>query len=220
MGGRWASASISCEAAAAKSGRSSLSPAPRWLSRSRRDHPFGPHAQGHRASSRLDDDTAAQWFAGRRHPQIGIVTGACSDGVFVIDLDTHKSPDAAQWWQQVLTDHDALAFETPTQTTGGGGTQILFRAPSGWIPPTNKTSIGVDIRGQGGFAMLPPSRHESGRDYAWKEGLEPWAVPVMEAPPACMCGPACACEGAVKSTCSEIEHQENRRTEFIILKSE
>ncbi len=31
---------------------------------------------------------------------------------------------------------------------------------------------------------------------------------------------ACACEGAVKSTCSEIEHQENRRTEFIILKSE
>jgi hypothetical protein len=131
----------------------------------------------------VDDDTAAQWFAGRRHPQIGIVTGACSDGVFVVDLDTHKSPDAAQWWQQVLTDNDILAFETPTQTTGGGGTQILFRAPSGWIPPTNKTSIGVDIRGQGGFAMLPPSRHESGRDYAWKEGLEPWAVPVMEAPP-------------------------------------
>jgi hypothetical protein len=130
----------------------------------------------------VDDDTAAQWFAGRRHSQLGIVTGACSDGVFVIDLDTHKSVEAAQWWQQVLTDNDALTFETPTQTTGGGGTQILFRAPSGWIPPTNKTRIGVDIRGQGGFAMLPPSRHESGRDYTWKEGLEPWAVPVMEAP--------------------------------------
>lgn len=28
----------------------------------------------------------------------------------------------------------------------------------------------------------------------------------------------CACEGAVKSTCSEAEHQENRRTEFIIIK--
>ena len=28
----------------------------------------------------------------------------------------------------------------------------------------------------------------------------------------------CACEGAVKSTCSEAEHQENRRTEFIIKK--
>ena len=30
----------------------------------------------------------------------------------------------------------------------------------------------------------------------------------------------CACEGAVKSTCSEEEHQQNRRTEFIILKTE
>ncbi len=28
----------------------------------------------------------------------------------------------------------------------------------------------------------------------------------------------CACEGKIKSTCSETEHQENRRTEFIILK--
>jgi outer membrane protein OmpA-like peptidoglycan-associated protein len=28
----------------------------------------------------------------------------------------------------------------------------------------------------------------------------------------------CACEGAVKSNCSETEHQENRRTEFIIVK--
>ena len=31
---------------------------------------------------------------------------------------------------------------------------------------------------------------------------------------------SCACEGAIKSKCSEAEHQENRRTEFIILKAE
>ena len=28
----------------------------------------------------------------------------------------------------------------------------------------------------------------------------------------------CACEGSVKSICTEAEHQENRRTEFIIIK--
>ena len=28
----------------------------------------------------------------------------------------------------------------------------------------------------------------------------------------------CACEGTVKSSCSEAEHQENRRTEFVIIK--
>jgi outer membrane protein OmpA-like peptidoglycan-associated protein len=31
---------------------------------------------------------------------------------------------------------------------------------------------------------------------------------------------ACACEGEIKSTCSEIEHQQNRRTEFVIIKIE
>jgi outer membrane protein OmpA-like peptidoglycan-associated protein len=30
----------------------------------------------------------------------------------------------------------------------------------------------------------------------------------------------CACEGEIKSTCSDLEHQENRRTEFIIVKVE
>jgi outer membrane protein OmpA-like peptidoglycan-associated protein len=28
----------------------------------------------------------------------------------------------------------------------------------------------------------------------------------------------CPCEGAVKSTCTEAEHQQNRRTEFVIIK--
>ena len=28
----------------------------------------------------------------------------------------------------------------------------------------------------------------------------------------------CACEGAIKSKCSELEHQQNRRTEFVIVK--
>jgi len=31
---------------------------------------------------------------------------------------------------------------------------------------------------------------------------------------------SCACEGAVKSTCTEAEHQQNRRTEFIIIKTQ
>jgi outer membrane protein OmpA-like peptidoglycan-associated protein len=30
---------------------------------------------------------------------------------------------------------------------------------------------------------------------------------------------SCACEGNIKSTCSEEQHQQNRRTEFIIIKN-
>jgi outer membrane protein OmpA-like peptidoglycan-associated protein/tetratricopeptide (TPR) repeat protein len=31
---------------------------------------------------------------------------------------------------------------------------------------------------------------------------------------------ACSCEGSIKSTCTEAEHQQNRRTEFIIIKTQ
>jgi hypothetical protein len=66
--------------------------------------------------------------------------------------------------------------------TGGGGRQLFFRAPADWHSPTNKTPIGVDIRGQGGFAVLPPSLHVSGNAYAWKDGCAPWETEIAAAP--------------------------------------
>jgi hypothetical protein len=59
---------------------------------------------------------------------------------------------------------------------------LFFRAPRGWVAPTNRTPIGVDIRGQGGFAMLPPSLHSSGRQYHWEAGRAPWEVDLAKAP--------------------------------------
>ena len=114
---------------------------------------------------------------------MGLITGACSDGIFVVDLDTHKDQAAQAWWDRIIhSQQKAGELETVEQLTGGGGTQLFFRAPTHWIPPTCKTSIGVDIRGQGGFAMLPPSMHESGNAYAWKEGHEPWSMEIADAP--------------------------------------
>lgn len=135
----------------------------------------------------VPDLTFTRWYGydGEhcRRNNMGIITGSCSSGVFVLDLDMHKNPKAREWWQGVLTLHNFGGdIETPTQTTGGGGKQLLFRAPAGWVPPTCKTSIGVDIRGQGGFAMLPSSVHESGREYVWDDGREPWEVEVVTAP--------------------------------------
>jgi RecA-family ATPase len=115
--------------------------------------------------------------------QMGTICGRASNNLFVIDLDTHKNPAAAAWWQGLLAVHNNdMPLETPEQRTGGGGLQKLFRAPPGWTPPTCKTPIGVDIRGQGGFAMLAPSMHESGRAYEWLEGLSPDEVEIALAP--------------------------------------
>ena len=114
---------------------------------------------------------------------IGILTGRCSGNVFVIDLDDQKGPQPQAWWHGVLEVHNnGLDPEYVEQRTGGGGRQKFFRAPVDWVAPTNKTNIHIDIRGQGGFVMAPPSRHESGHDYEWLPGRAPWETAIAEAP--------------------------------------
>lgn len=114
---------------------------------------------------------------------MGLITGSASGGLLCVDLDVNEKSKATEWWAGVLAVHNNnMEPETVSQKTGGGGRQILFRAPAGYSPPTNKTSLGVDLRGQGGFMMCPPSLHASGKNYEWEEGCAPYEVEVMEAP--------------------------------------
>ena len=134
-----------------------------------------------------DDGTFDGWFGGsgefRSRPNMGIITGNASGGVFVLDVDCHNHPEAKTWLEDLIDlRNGGIPLLAPTQRTGGGGLQLLFKAPEGWVSPTNKTSMGVDIRGQGGFAMLPPSKHESGQSYEWLKGYEPWTIDIPEAP--------------------------------------
>ena len=120
-------------------------------------------------------------YANRQN--MGILTGSASDNVFVIDLDDHKGPSAGGWWLGVLAKHNHnIEPETWRQNTGGGGRQILFQARHDWRAPTNRTPIGVDIRGQGGFAVMPSSLHENGQRYAWAPGSAPYEIPIAQAP--------------------------------------
>jgi hypothetical protein len=134
------------------------------------------------------DAVFARWYdplsgEHRRRLNMGFVCGRASGGLLCVDLDRKAGSQAAGWWDGVLAVHlNGLEPDTWAQRTGGGGRQLFFRAPDGWAPPTFKTSIGVDIRGQGGFAMTPPSRHASGQGYEWELGREPWACELADAP--------------------------------------
>lgn len=135
----------------------------------------------------VPDATFERWYGPQgehsRRLNMGILSGRASGNVFVIDLDEYKTPEALGWWRGVMAEHNNdMELETCQQVTGGGGRQLFFRAPADWNAPTNKTPLGVDIRGQGGFAVLPPSRHASGNSYAWKPGAAPWECEIAAAP--------------------------------------
>lgn len=135
----------------------------------------------------IPDASFERWYgsAGEysARQNMGILTGRASGNVFVIDLDDQKGPSAAAWWQGVLAEHNnSIEPETWRQLTGGGGRQILFQARPDWHAPTNRTPIGVDIRGQGGFAVMPGSLHETGRHYEWSNGFAPFEIEIAQAP--------------------------------------
>jgi Bifunctional DNA primase/polymerase, N-terminal/Primase C terminal 1 (PriCT-1) len=59
--------------------------------------------------------------------------------------------------------------------TGGDGEHILFRHPG----PSGR---GIDLRGDGGYIVAPPSRHICGRTYAISVGHHPDHVGLANAP--------------------------------------
>src|SRR5574337_272060 len=73
------------------------------------------------------------------------------------------------------------------RTGSGSGEQRVFRIPADTVIPRNsagKLGIDIDIRGEGGYAVLPPSAHSSGLRYAWLDGLAPGEVAMAELPDA------------------------------------
>ena len=127
----------------------------------------------------VDDAIFEKWFPADAKPNMGAITGGASGNLLVIDLDEYKTPEAGMWFRDAMF---GVEPETWMQVTGGGGRQWFFHLPEGVTIGNCRTALGVDIRGQGGFAMLPPSRHMSGKSYAWSEGREPWSIPVDTAP--------------------------------------
>lgn len=136
----------------------------------------------------ITDDQFEKWYGKdglhSARSNMGLITGVGPRRIIVVDLDTHKNPKAQIWWDGIHGDNNAgILTETVAQRTGGGGLQYFFLAPDGWTCPTLKNSeLGVDIRGANGFAMLPPSLHESGKHYEWLEGYAPWEFEIEVLP--------------------------------------
>ena len=106
---------------------------------------------------------------------IGLVTGAISGNVFVIDADSAQGKEGAENLDDLLMMYDDFPITWTAKSGGGGGRHHFFRAPPGIRIKTGTDVLAkhVDVRGEGGFLVLPPSLHPSGHRYEWIEGLDP-----------------------------------------------
>ena len=109
-----------------------------------------------------DLDIIRQWW--RQEPQfnLAIATGAVS-GIFVVDID---GLDAEVELRRLEAEHGG--FPSTVEAITARGRHVYFRSPE--TPVRNsasKIAPGIDVRGDGGYVLAPPSIHPSGRRYEW-----------------------------------------------------
>ncbi len=127
---------------------------------------------------KADDDVAQvrAWWGQRPNDNVGIATGSASQGLVVIDLDV--DPDKGEDGYETLRDwereHGELP-ETVTAITGRGGYHLYYQTNTPIANSVN-SDLGVDVRGDGGFVVAPPSVHPNGKRYEWENHPDDHAV--------------------------------------------
>jgi hypothetical protein len=120
----------------------------------------------------------AEWW--RRWPEanIGLATGD-SSGVDVLDVDPrHGGEDSLH---DIEANHGELPA-TLVSLTGGGGVHCFFHHTPGLKNSAGKIGPGIDFRADGGYVIVPPSNHISGRAYTWKGSARPEEIDVVPIP--------------------------------------
>ncbi|MBA2535280.1 MAG: bifunctional DNA primase/polymerase [Rubrobacter sp.] len=110
-----------------------------------------------------DPRVIERWW--RRWPSanVAVPTGEKS-GLVVLDVDDGGPESLAK-----LESAGAPVPRTARARTGGGGTHHFFRYPGG-IEIRNSAGLlgpGLDVRGEGGYVVVPPSRTQG--PYEWAD---------------------------------------------------
>lgn len=104
-------------------------------------------------------DEVNEWFDSPNLSGIGIVTGKISNLVVV---DTEK--DAAL--------KNIELGKTLVAHSGGGGKHFYYKHPGHKVSNKARIKELIDIRGDGGYIIAPPSKHLSGKNYTWETNFD------------------------------------------------
>lgn len=136
-----------------------------------------PHIKEWQKCCSNNSDQIKEWWDKWPEANIGLATGS-SSALVVLDIDPrHGGKESLQ----ELVRKNGMFPKTLTSNTGGGGYHLFFKEPM--IKITNRTNVlpGIDVRGEGGYVVAPPSFHQSGKQYSWTKELDQSAI--NEAPP-------------------------------------
>ena len=121
-----------------------------------------------------------RWW--KKWPLAGIgLTCGTDSGVWALDVDPYNGGD------DTLREAEKEFGELPdtvTNLTGGGGQHYLWKHPGEGLRIRNAISLGagLDVKGDGGYIILPPSSHANGNEYCWEIEHRPEETSFAEAP--------------------------------------
>lgn len=113
------------------------------------------------------------WWERWPEANIGMPTGKRS-GVWALDVDADRGGFATL--AALLKEHGALP-DTAMVSTGGGGVHLYFNYPADTEIRNGADVLGpgLDVRGEGGYVLLPGSVTDS--PYEWLESSSPATAP-------------------------------------------
>lgn len=140
-------------------------------------HPLTPNGSHDQS---CHEPTIRAWFHKWSYANVAIVTGQVSR-IMVLDVDNGKG--GGDSLVEFVQANDTLP-DTWTVTTGGLGEHLYYKIPDGVAIPNSvsKLGTGLDVRGEGGFVLAPPSLHKSGRRYTWDLQYGPTDLAMAMAP--------------------------------------
>jgi len=149
--------------------------------------PLTPHGF---KDATTDEAQVRAWWGKWPNAMIAAPTGPAS-GVWALDpdVDPVKQLDGIAALHQLVAQYGSLP-QTLTSITPRGGKHLFFA----WDPNVDirnsesKVGPGIDVRGNGGYVILPPSRNGTGGAYQWDPNsprifapAPPWLIALAKA---------------------------------------
>jgi putative DNA primase/helicase len=104
-----------------------------------------------------------EWWTKWPNANLGVVAGSKS-GIVVLDVDPRHDGNSSI----EKIEEESGRVESPVESiTGGGGRHIYYLHPGGYVKSKNGIMDGLDIKADGGFVVVPPSIHVTGKHYQW-----------------------------------------------------